>query len=204
LNLFSELGGTTGAHGVHLEGSTDGETVTTSGADDQLLGGGGADVLRGGNGNDVISGGTGNDKLFGQGGDDTLVGDAGIDQLTGGGGNDIFFLANASVSSRDFVKDFTPGQDRILLDRTDFSNFDRVGGVAGGAPISPSDWFRSGTDGLAKDANDRFIYDTLTGKLFYDPDGSGSAAGQNIATLVGAPTLTAVDFEVGSNVSLFI
>jgi Ca2+-binding RTX toxin-like protein len=92
----------------------------------------------------------------------------------------------------------------VLLDRADFSNFDRVGGVPGGAAVSPSAWFRSGTDGLAKDANDRFIYDQLTGKLYYDADGTGSAARQNIATFEGAPALTAADFQVETNPLIFI
>jgi Ca2+-binding RTX toxin-like protein len=204
LNLFSELGATSSAHGVHIEGSADSETLTTSAADDGLYGGGGNDTLSAGNGNDVVDGGTGNDKLFGQSGDDTLVAGAGIDQLTGGGGDDVFYLTNTVTAGRDIVKDFTRGQDHVLLDRTDFSNFDRVGGVPGGAAVSPNAWFRSGTDGLAKDANDRFIYDQLTGKLYYDADGTGSAARQNIATFEGAPALTTADFQVETNPFIFI
>jgi Ca2+-binding RTX toxin-like protein len=58
-------------------------------------------------------GGAGNDTLVGAGANDALRGGAGADDLTGGGGTDIFVYARGEGG--DTIRDFTPGQDRLLL-----------------------------------------------------------------------------------------
>jgi len=40
------------------------------------------------------------------------------------------------------------------------------------------------------------VYDTTTGNLYYDSDGSGTGASQLVATLQGHPTLAATDISV--------
>jgi len=50
--------------------------------------------------------------------------------------------------------------------------------------------------GVAADANDFLLYDTNTGKLFYDADGNGAGAKVEFVTLVGIPALTAADFTI--------
>ena len=45
-------------------------------------------------------------------------------------------------------------------------------------------------------ADDRLIYNTSTGQLYYDADGAGGADAQLVATLQGAPTVTANDIWV--------
>lgn len=52
--------------------------------------------------------------------------------------------------------------------------------------------FRLGS--AAGDANERFIYNT-SGSLFFDVDGTGSAAQVQIATLI-TPTITNADIAV--------
>jgi Ca2+-binding RTX toxin-like protein len=64
-------------------------------AANRLLGSGGANLLRGG------------------GGADTLDGSSGDDTLMGGAGADLFLAA--AGPDRDHLRDFTPGEDRLLL-----------------------------------------------------------------------------------------
>jgi hypothetical protein len=46
------------------------------------------------------------------------------------------------------------------------------------------------------DPTDRVVYDTLTGNLYYDADGSGSAASQLVFVLGSAPTVVATDITL--------
>jgi Ca2+-binding RTX toxin-like protein len=90
----------------------------------------GYDAAIGGAGNDIVSvtsrgsdnelyGNDGNDRLYGGPGNDLLVGGAGRDILTGGGGQDVFRFDQGdlglSQSTRDVIKDFQVGQDKIDL-----------------------------------------------------------------------------------------
>jgi serralysin len=64
--------------------------------------------------------------------------------------------------------------------------------ASGGLPAGA---FVVGT--AAADADDRILYDTATGALFYDSDGTGAAAAIQFATLSSKPlTLAAGDFLV--------
>ena len=56
--------------------------------------------------------------------------------------------------------------------------------------------FWSSSTGTAHDANDRVIYNTSTGSLYYDADGSGAGAAQLIATFQGNPAVSATDIVV--------
>jgi Ca2+-binding RTX toxin-like protein len=56
--------------------------------------------------------------------------------------------------------------------------------------------FAANASGAAQDADDRIIYDTGTGKLFYDFDGSGAGAAVQFAQLAAGLALTNADFYV--------
>ncbi|MGF1566683.1 MAG: calcium-binding protein [Nodosilinea sp.] len=147
----------------------------------------GTAILSGLDGNDTLTGGRfGNDILVGGNGDDILTGRGGNDRLLGGAGADRFrfFAPNEGV---DTIADFVAKDDSIRVSATGFG-----GGLTAGAAISAAQ-FRLGS--IAADASDRFIYNN-NGALFFDVDGAGGAAQVQIATLIGAPTITTADIIV--------
>ena len=152
-----------------------------------------ANRLAGGGGNDTLVGLHGNDTLSGGGGNDRLEGRTGNDRLTGGSGRDHFaFVDTLSNGGVDRVTDFVHGTDELLFDNAAFTALGAAGALASG-----DGRFRSGagiTSG--RDGSDRLVYDTSTGSLYYDADGSGSGASVLIATFAGNPGLTATDVTV--------
>jgi Ca2+-binding RTX toxin-like protein len=148
------------------------------GGNDRLVAGELGDILDGGSGNDRIIGGAGKDNIYGQGGRDTL---------TGGAGNDEFEFDRApSKASCDRITDFKPGQDKMML----YTNYFKKLEATWTAMKSSEFW--KGTK--AHDANDRIIYDSKTGALYYDPDGTGTQAQVMFAKVDKNLKLTHRDF----------
>ncbi|WP_075637325.1 cadherin-like domain-containing protein [Rhizobium rhizosphaerae] len=147
-------------------------------------------VLVGTQGDDDLFGGLANDKLDGKGGDDWLSGDLGQDVLTGGGGTDYFaFVTKLDAKKNvDTITDFKSGLDWIVLDKTIFKTLSK--GVLSDAA------FAANSKGAAKDASDRIVYNTKTGDLFYDADGSGKGGAVLFAKIAGHGTVNADDFFV--------
>ncbi len=52
------------------------------------------------------------------------------------------------------------------------------------------------TGSAATQADDRIVYNTATGALLFDADGTGGAAAVQFATLAGGLALTSADFLV--------
>ena len=107
-----------------------GSDTIFAGSNDIITGGSGNDMLyaeagnnnrlSGGNGNDSFYlGSSGNRALGGDGADIFSVGgEAGTNYLNGGSGSDQFWLASGSKdlsTNKQFVMDFTPGEDKIGL-----------------------------------------------------------------------------------------
>lgn len=141
-----------------------------------------------GTGNELantILGNASANTLTGNGGNDTLNGLGGRDTLRGGAGLDTFVFSSALGSSNaDTISDFNVADDTIALSRSVFA------GLSLGA-LSASDFTRSSR---ALDASDRIVYDSSTGALYYDADGSGAGAAVQFATLSRNLALTAADF----------
>jgi Ca2+-binding RTX toxin-like protein len=179
------------AAGGHAQGDTIAgfENITGSSNADTLTGDGQANNLDGGGGADTLNGGDGDDRLAGSGGNDRIVGGQGIDMLAGGSGQDTFVLM-ADTNHRDIVADFSPVNDTLEISAAAFG-----GGLALG-PLAASR-FISNETGLAGDANDRFIFNTLNGELYFDSNGIYAGQSRLIATFTPTlPVLTAADFMV--------
>jgi Ca2+-binding RTX toxin-like protein len=121
--------------------------------------------------------GVGNDAanvITGSINDDTINGRLGSDTLSGDAGQDRFVFDTALAAGNvDTVLDFTIGSDGMLLDHDVFT------GLAPGSLQSGS--FRTGS--AAMDADDRVLYDSLTGTLRFDADGTGAAGASEFAVL---------------------
>jgi Ca2+-binding RTX toxin-like protein len=153
------------------------ENVTGTAQDDIITGNNSNNTLRGGAGNDFLSGGAGNDNL---------IGGNGIDVLVGGAGNDRFTFLNPGEGV-DIITDFASVPDTIAVSASGFG-----GGLTLGA-LSGIQFFLGAS---ATTAAHRFIYDNSIGGLFFDIDGTGAAAQQQIASLTSFPTLTSNDILV--------
>ena len=160
-----------------------------------LTGTSSGDTIHGTSGNDAISGLDGIDRLYGEAGADTInggvgsdyiYGGPGADTLTGSGGYDKFVFDAALGSGIDRITDFSHTYDTIRLDNAVFV------GLSTGYLYSSQ--FHIGA--AAHDATDRIIYNSATGAVFFDPDGTGSAAPVQFATLSTGLGLTASDFQV--------
>jgi len=155
---------------------------------DTLAGDGGSDDLYGGDGDDTLNGGDGADTLDGGNGIDRLDGGLGADALIGGSGADTFvFSTILGGGNIDVITAFSIADDTIELSVSIFS------GIAPGALAA--DAFHIGA--TAADANDRIIYDSATGALYYDADGNGAGAAVQFATLAPGLALTSADFTGG-------
>lgn len=149
----------------------------------------GDDHLRGNAANNTLGGDGGNDSLEGGLGDDLLVGGTGNDMLDGGAGNDMFmFFGPPDTTGVDTILNYVVADDSIRLSRMNFTDIAQSGSFAA------SSAFVVGAD--AADANDRIIYNSATGGLFYDADGVGGAAQVQFAQLSAGLALTNQDFLI--------
>ena len=140
---------------------------------------------------DSLTGAAGGQTLTGQGGADTLWGGLGVDTLWGAGGNDAFVFREMGSANADRVSDFASGADKLQLDDAAFTSIGAMGNFAAGDAR-----FWASSSGAAHDSNDRVLYNTSTGQLYYDADGTGGGTAQLIATISGAPGVAATDIAV--------
>jgi serralysin len=173
-----------------LHGGAGNDTIYGGYGNDTVFGGSGSDLLRGGRGADWLNGGRGRDDVRGGSGDDVVNGGRGTDMLTGGTGNDFFVFDTAlGEANVDTIADFGVDDDSIILNQLVFSDL-WLGGLQ-------EEQFHAGAGATGgQDEDDRIIYDTVTGSLYYDADGSGSDVAVRFAVLTGSPELTAEDFLI--------
>jgi serralysin len=109
-----------------------------------------------------------------------LIGGLGNDSLMGGSGLDQFIF-NAALGSGNVVviSDYSSADDTILLDDAIFAAIGPAGTDLAAAAFA--------IGSAATSSAHRIIYNSGTGQLFYDADGSGAGAAVHWATLTGAP-----------------
>ncbi len=129
--------------------------------------------------------------LYGGQDNDLLIGGVGMDILSGDKGADRFGFGAEPVKAEDadIIADFTSSEDHIVLKG---STFDLAVGAL------DADVFVSSADGAALDENDRILYNTTTGVLSFDADGSGAGAAVELARLENKSELKADDFMIVS------
>jgi Ca2+-binding RTX toxin-like protein len=144
-------------------------------------------IIAGNEANNFLYSKQGSDILLGNDGNDTLIGGLGDDTLTGGAGADKF-VRKYSTTGIDIITDFTPGEDLYCVSASGFG-----GDLVSKATITPEQ-FTIGA--AAADENTRFIYNSTTGALFFDVDGTGSSEQVQIATLSTGLAMTSADILV--------
>ena len=137
-----------------------------------------ADTFVGGKGDDIVYGNAGNDKLTGGAGLDTLYGGDGIDQFR-------FLKSNYDT---DTVGDFISGVDGIAISRSGFGlganfSFNNNTFVKGSAPASVA-------------RGETFLFNTTTGELSFDGDGTGNRKAVVIATFTDVHDIQLSDFAL--------
>jgi serralysin len=137
---------------------------------------------------EILIGSSHADTLTGNAGHNTLNAGLGGDVLTGGAGFDAFdFNAALGAANVDRITDFSAADDVVRLDDAVFT------GLGTGALSAAA--FAAGT--AASEADDRIIYDSGTGALYYDADGTGAIVQVQFATLTSRPGgVTSADFLV--------
>jgi hypothetical protein len=177
---------------------------------ESLLLDGTADLDGSGNNDDnTLDGNTGVNLLVGLDGDDAINGHEGADRLSGGLGNDTLYggsglsadvfrfdAALSGTTNVDLVADFQLSLDRINLDDDVFTAFN----AGTSNSVAPGQFYKGAGITAAHDASDRLIYNTTTGDLYYDPDGTGASPAVLFA-IIGTTThasLTANSFLIVS------
>lgn len=156
---------------------------------EDIAGGAGGDVIVGDAKHNRLAGNGGADIIDGGAGRDTLWGGQGRDVLTGGDGADAFvFNVAVRKSNADTITDFTSGVDRIQLDGDVFDALGRT--------FNKNEFYAAAGATKAHDKTDHIIYDTITGRLYYDEDAKGGHGGVLIAKLEGAPAINWHDFAI--------
>jgi Ca2+-binding RTX toxin-like protein len=159
----------------HVIGGSGNDEIVGDGLANRFEGGGGDDTFKGGSGKDTLIGGTGNDLLAGGDGADTFV----------------FNTALSASTNVDRIGGVVHTSDVIQLDDAIFK---KIGGTLDAGE------FRAGAGIVAGgDANDRIIYDTTSGNLYFDIDGNkaGGKAAILFATITDLPVpLSAGDFVI--------
>ncbi len=206
-NAANTLNGGTGADTMRGLGGNDIYIVDNAGdvVDESVFGSGGTDTVKSsvsfnladssvakGLIENVTLTGSSAISATGNGLANMIAGNGASNILTGGSGADTFrFDTLLGASNIDRITDFTFG-DKISLENGVFKGLTQTGGMASGA------FYAAAGATSAHDLDDRIIYNTSTGRLYYDADGTAPAGAASIefALLQTKPILSHLDFLI--------
>lgn len=178
--LGNIIDGTSKTNKISLTKGVAGKTATNE--EDAINGKGGNDKIDAAGANDTVKGGDGND---------TVNGGLGLDLLRGNAGKDSFVFNTAlGAGNADIIADFRHDTDRLQLSKAIFAKI--------GPSLEAGEFFAKKGALKAHDRGDRILYDTKSGKLFYDDDGNKKNGHEAVhfATLITKPTLDHGDFVI--------
>jgi serralysin len=121
----------------------------------------------------------------GSAGANVIFGNALANTLTGGAGMDAFVFRSA-LGTVDQITDYSVAQDTVRLDNAVFTMLNLGALTAAEFHIGAA----------AADASDRIVYNSATGALIYDTNGTGAGGATQFATLSTGLALTAADILV--------
>ncbi|HEX8642126.1 MAG TPA: matrixin family metalloprotease [Allosphingosinicella sp.] len=137
--------------------------------------------------------GTGNNHantIVGNSGNNLLNGGLGADTLDGGPGSDTFLFNSAlGAGNVDTILNYSVAADTIKLENAVFTKLTTLGALG-------ASQFTANDSGLATSTSHRIIYETDTGELYYDSNGSLSGGAMLFATLAPGLIMTASEFVV--------
>lgn len=173
---------------VTLNGAIDAVVTVGSAVEDTVRN---IEHVRGGAGNDTLIGDAQFNRLTGSDGNDVLAGGGGNDALLGGNGSDQFVFNTAlnAATNVDSLGDFDVVADTIALAKAIFSSISGTGTLTAAQ-------FTANVTGAAQDSDDRIIYETDTGNLFYDSNGNLAGGSIQFAVLAPGLSLTNADFLI--------
>ena len=129
-------------------------------------------------------------RIIGNAGDNVLNGMGGNDTLSGELGADTFVFNTAlGAGNVDNITDFSVVDDTIWLSASVFS------GLTSGMTLEAAA-FAANATGQATDALQRIIYETGSGKIWFDADGVGGTGRILFGDLAGGLAVTNADFFV--------
>jgi hypothetical protein len=176
------------AAGASVIDATPGTTVYGEGQDEILWATGAHETLHGGPYRETYVAEADHDTVV-AGGGGLIAALGGDESLTSQTGDDTFYIGSPSLGV-DTIYGFSEARhDSFAIQGSAFA-------APPGFQFTDDVGFISGPGAQAAYQTATFEYDTKTGYLWYDPDGTGPSARTLVAYLPGAPTLRASDFSV--------
>jgi len=175
---------------IAIAGTSSADTITLASAtyaNSKMWGQGGNDTITGGSGGDTIHGGAGADVIAGGAGNDQIYGGADADDIKFL--NEANFGANYAATKHDTIYGFTTTSDELKFTASAFTGVNAGVTIAvNGTPaannannlviLGNAAWVAAGATAgsvVAGHANQRFLYNSDYGRLYYDGDGSGGS-----------------------------